>query len=353
MIWLTWRQFRTQAWTAAAALTAAAAILAITGPHLAHLYDASGFATCRSHGDCQLLTSQLLSELSSGTGKILDDFGIWVLYAVPGVIGMFWGAPLVASELESGAYRLVWNQSISPAHWLAVKLALTGLASMTAAGLLSLMVTWWSRPIDQVAGNRFTPLMLGARGVIPIGSAAFAFALGVAAGLLIRRVVPAMAVTLIVFASTLIVISVWVLPHIIPPVHHNLPLTAEMWYSAPDMTVAGGPAYATVTIPGAWVLTKPFTPVLNSAGQVAAGLPRTCLGGADPTSACFARLHLHVAATYQPASRYWPFQWCEMAFFLTLALALAAFCLWRIRRLSGQRHPRQARTALSRPGGGQ
>jgi hypothetical protein len=334
MIWLTWRQFRAQAWIAAAALSAVAAILAATGPHLAHLYGASGIATCKSHGDCVPVTSQLLNELSSGTGKILDDIGIWVLYAVPGVIGVFWGAPLVASELESGTCRLVWNQSISPARWLAVKLALTGLASMAVAGLLSLMVTWWSSPIDQVAGNRFTPFMLGARGVIPIGSAAFAFALGVTTGLLIRRMVPAMAVTLFVFAGTLIVISSWVLPHLIPPVHRNLPLTAGMWYSAPDMTVAGGSAYATVTIPGAWVLTKPFTPVLNPVGQVAAGLLRTCLGGANPSSACFARLHLHVAATYQPASRYWPFQWCEMASFLILALALAGLCLWRIRRVS-------------------
>jgi hypothetical protein len=335
MIWLTWRQLRAQGWIAAAGLTAVAIILAVTGPHLADLYDTSGIATCQAHGDCLQLTSRLLSELSAGTGKILDDFGIWALYAVPALIGVFWGAPLVATELESGTYQLAWNQSISPARWLAVKLAITGLASMAVAGLLSLMVTWWSRPIDQVTGNGFTPFMLAARGVVPIGCAAFAFTLGVATGLLIRRVVPAMAATLVLFAGTLIVTSSWLLPHLIPPVHHNLPLTAEMWYSAPDMTIADGPAYATVTIPGAWVLTKPFTPVLNAAGRVAAGLLKTCLGGANPSSACFARLHLHVAATYQPASRYWPFQWCEMALFLFLALALAALCLRRIRRRLG------------------
>jgi hypothetical protein len=339
MIWLTWRQFRARAWTAATALTAVAAILAVTGPHLAHLYDTSGISTCQAHGDCLPVTTKLVSELSSGTGKILENVGTWALYAVPAVMGVFWGAPLIASELETGTYRLVWNQSITPARWLTVKLAITGLASMAVAGLLSLMVTWWSSPIDQATGNRFTPFMLAARGVVPIGCAAFAFALGVAAGLLIRRVVPAMAVTLVLFAGMLIVISSWVLPHLIPPVHRNLPLTAEMWYSAPDMTIAGGPAFATVTIPGAWVLTKPFTPALNSAGQVAAGLLRTCLGGANPSSGCFARLHLHVAAAYQPASRYWPFQWCEMALFVILALALAALCLWRIRRLPWRSHP--------------
>ena len=48
MIRLTWLQFRTQAVTAAAALAAFAALLAITGPHLASTYAADGLDSC--HG---------------------------------------------------------------------------------------------------------------------------------------------------------------------------------------------------------------------------------------------------------------------------------------------------------------
>ena len=51
MIWLTWRQFRAQAITATAALAVLAALLAVTGPHLADLYATSGIATCHLHGD--------------------------------------------------------------------------------------------------------------------------------------------------------------------------------------------------------------------------------------------------------------------------------------------------------------
>ena len=68
---------------------------------------------------------------------------------VPALIGIFWGAPLVARELEAGTFRLAWTQSVTRTRWLAVKIALVGLASVLAAGLLSLLVTWWSSPLDR------------------------------------------------------------------------------------------------------------------------------------------------------------------------------------------------------------
>jgi transposase len=117
---------------------------------------------------------------------------------LPALIGLFWGAPLITRELEAGTHRLVWNQTITRTRWLAVKLGLTGLATITAAGLGSLAVTWWSSPIDKTATNDFPrmgPLLFDARGVVPIGYAAFAFALGVTVGMLVRRTLPAMAIT--------------------------------------------------------------------------------------------------------------------------------------------------------------
>ena len=44
MIWLTWRQFRVQALTAATALAVFAILLAATGPHLASRYAASAIS---------------------------------------------------------------------------------------------------------------------------------------------------------------------------------------------------------------------------------------------------------------------------------------------------------------------
>ncbi len=49
MIWLTWRQFRTQAVVVAAALAAFAILLLVTGPHLVTLYRDSALASCHSN----------------------------------------------------------------------------------------------------------------------------------------------------------------------------------------------------------------------------------------------------------------------------------------------------------------
>jgi hypothetical protein len=186
MIRFGWLQFRTQAAVAAGLLAVVAVTLVITGAHLRYLYDASGLAACPPHDDCAALTGALLTRLRGYAAfPVIYWAGIFVLYAVPAIIGMFWGAPLITRELEAGTMRLAWTQGVTRARWLAVKLGLAGLASMAAAGLLSLMVTWWAGPVDPLdpyGMNKLQPAMFGTRGIVPIGYAAFAFVLGVTGG---------------------------------------------------------------------------------------------------------------------------------------------------------------------------
>ncbi len=122
-----------------------------------------------------------------------------VLVAIPALIGAFWGAPLISREFENGTHRLAWTQSVTRARWIMVKLALVGGASVVATGLLSLMVTWWSSPMDRANMNRFGLGMFGERNITPLGYAVFGFALGVIFGVVIRRTLPAMAATIGVF----------------------------------------------------------------------------------------------------------------------------------------------------------
>ena len=79
---------------------------------------------------------------------------------------------------------MVWTQSVTRTCWLAVKLALIGFSSVVVAGLMSLLVTWWSSPIDRVKLNRLDAVWFGVRGITPIGYALFALALGVTVGVL-------------------------------------------------------------------------------------------------------------------------------------------------------------------------
>ena len=339
MIWLTWRQFRGQAWLACAALAVAAAALAVTGLHLAHLYDISGIATCHAHGICQTVANTFIDQAGAAYG-VLFYGGIAVMYAVPAIIGVFWGAPLVSREIEAGTFRLAWNQSVTRTRWLAVKLALIGLAAMATAGLLSLMISWWASPIDQAlplaagpndhAVNRFTPLLFGAHGITPIGYAAFAFTLGVTAGVLIRRTLPAMATTLAVFAGALVTMSLWIRPHLITPLRATLALNPANINGVANASGGRLKITAFVNIPGAWMLSNQ---TITASGHTSVPATQACSpsGSFQTCNAYLGTLHLRQLVTDQPASRYWTFQWYEMAIFLALALALAGACFWRVR----------------------
>jgi hypothetical protein len=351
MIRFTWMQARTQTMAAAAGLAIVAVVLAITGSHLVHLYDTT-VANCAVHGDCSAASVAFLQS----------DHGLQiglnvVVIAVPGLLGLFWGAPIVASEVEGGTFRLAWTQSVTRVRWLAVKLAVIGLASAAAAGLLSLMVTWWSGPADRLGMSPFDNF--DSRGVVPIGYAAFAFALGVAAGVLLGRTLPAMATALAAFAFARLAVFHWIRPGLITPVHQDLALNpATTGYGVDGFLLLGtGPSTlqpSPPNVPGAWITS---VQIVNKAGQRLSTqfLTRTCPGighgGGGPGGGsggpqevplsvqhvlqdCVAKVGrtFHEVASYQPAERYWPLQWLELAVYLGAAVALGGLCLWLVRR---------------------
>ena len=263
--------------------------------------------------------------------------GILFILLAPAITGVFWGAPLIARELETGTDRLTWNQSVTRTRWLAVKLALVGAAAMAVTEGFSLLQAWWAAPIIRAtdlggsvsvfSGSRFSPLNFATGGVAPLGYAAFGFALGVTAGLLIRRAVPAMALTLVIFAAVQVVMPLWVRPHLVPP---DQTVAAVESTHATFSSLSGAPTLSANVVhrpaaPGAWILSS--DPV-NAAGQPIATLPASC----SPALACHG---IREAVSYQPVSHYWPLQLVETGIFMVLAVALGWFCFWRLgRRLS-------------------
>jgi len=345
MIWLTWRQFRWQAVTAAAFLAMLAIALGITGPGLVSRYDQLGLGTC--HTECTSLAGQFLDDFKNGPDARLFYAGLALMYVAPALIGIFWGAPLIAREFEHGTHRLAWNQSVSRTRWAAVKLGLVGLATVASAGLLSLMIGWWASPIDDALGYgqpytgtwspRLNPLMFGARGVAPLGYAAFAFVLGVTAGVIIRRTLPAMAATLVIFAAVQFLMPTLVRPHLIPPVQATAPFNANAADEIVMTSEGSGPTTMMLkgnfSRPGAWVLSNQ---TITRSGRVFDGPPaRACTSNSAPPQACsnwLNSLHLRQLVSFQPASRFWPLQWAETGVYLIIAAGLGALCIWQIRR---------------------
>jgi hypothetical protein len=341
MTWLAWRQFRFPALFAAAVLAATAVLLTVTGVHLSNLYDSytASRAACHGARGCGIGPSQFLHHYHH-LGQWLGTFQA----AVPGLIGLFWGAPLIAREFETGSHRLVWTQSVTRGRWFVGKVGVVGLASVATAGLLSLAVTWWASPIDRVTTDRFSPAVFGERALAPIGYAAFAFALGVTAGLLIRRTLPAMATTLVGYVVVREVMTYQVRQHLFPAHHlvRAIGPDSQLNFSI-FRQETGGVIHASVSgsthIPGAWVYSDR---VVDSSGHglTTDVLQRTCphlrgtQSGPPNFRACIDSLasHFHEVVSYQPASRYWAFQAAEMAVFVALALALLGFCFWWIRR---------------------
>jgi hypothetical protein len=347
MTWLTWRQFRVPALAGLALAAAVVVALALTGPDLRRVYLSSGLATCEATGQCARAQAVFSNSLKADTTYAVIFFvGIGVLYLMPLLIGLFWGAPLIARELEAGTLRIAWTQSVTRARWLTVKLCLVGLAAALVSGLLSLAVTWWSAPIDDAMSlpglspvdgfpNRFHPLIFGARGLAPIGYAAFAFTVGVTVGLLVRRTLVAVAVTLALIAAVQILVPVAVRAHYESPEQTTMAITL-----APDgafkLRLDGDIMAVSVpaNIPGAWVTSIEMADA--SGRPVSPRTPPACADPAAPPVACddaINQLHLTELVRFQPADRFWLFQFYETGGYLVLSLILAAFCLRQTRRL--------------------
>jgi len=355
-------RFRTQALAGAGLLAIAGAVLLVTGIQLNHAYYAA-VAVCRQQGNCAHMFTYTFP--SQNYLNVASSLGAATL-AVPVLIGMFWGAPLAAREFETGTFRLAWTQGVTRTRWLAAKLAVAGAAAVAVAELFTLMVDWWSSPVHK-ANPAYTPFIPGSfhTGIAPAGYAAFAFALGVTAGLLIRRTLPAMALTLAVYIAVIIAFPVWVRPHLVPPVQATSTISLAAIANLPAVGASGGHLFLVAgqgtAPPGAEVISSSqlTTPDGRAASSEPAGpcappssaAPAPSQAAPAPPSPAAARscndyiegLHLRQTVTYQPASRYWAFQWVETAIYLALALALAGFSFWWINR------NRPAELSISRP----
>jgi hypothetical protein len=366
MIRFAWNRFRTPALVGAGVLAVAAVILLVTGIQLAHAYDAT-VAACTRQGNCRTTLGSGGPGSFPSQGDLNAANGLASLgLAVPALIGMFWGAPLVAREFETGTFCLAWTQGVTRVRWLAAKLGVAGVAAIAAGELFSLMVNWWSSPVRKAQMVSGLAPGISHSGIAPAGYAAFGFALGVTAGLLIRRTVPAMAVTLAVYTAVIIAFPAWVRPHLIPPVQATSTLSLASIANMPAVGAANGYLYlvpgSAAAPPGAWVISSSqlTTPDGRASSNVPAGPCADPASQSGPPASAAAQacrdyiesLHLRQTVTYEPASRYWAFQWVETAIYLALSLLLAGLCFLRIRpgrpAAPGIRRPGRLAPALER-----
>lgn len=342
-----WLQSRTTILAGAGLLVVLAVAAAITGVELSHLYHSS-VVPCRF--GCDLVEQQFTNH-DHFMNTLLDV----IARVAPALIGLFWGVPLLARELESGTYRLAWTQSVTRSRWIVTKLAVGALATVVLSGLLTLAITWWYRSLDPLASNRY--MIFDRRDIVPIGYALFAFASGALLGAIIRRSVPAMAATLGTFVFTRIATQLWVRPHLLTPVTHTEPRTAMNF--GIEASNGGAPAIVAQanTPANSWALT---THIVNANGTTASLAERTSfvrqycpaifndrppmpktghvlarpVPGQGAAGRCFeqASHSFKVSVSYLPVDRYWTLQWLELAIFVGLAVLCSAGSFWWVTR---------------------
>ena len=329
MAWVTWRQHRVALTGMAALLGALAVYLWIVGLQLHHAYAAA--TACRPAGS---LTCDDLINTFNGMGGFLAN-GL-VLQALPALIGAFLGAPVLARELESGTFRFAWTQGFGRWRWTLAKVVALGVVVTAAAGALSILMSWYYQPYFPAstqalyvskefpigASSPFAPGLFDLRGVTFAAWTLAAFAIGVLAGVLIRRVVPAIVATLVVYTGLAFAVGGFLRQHYLAPL-----VTSKL--NIPD---------------SAWVITQQwFTKSGRPASQsvlsqvLLQGAPGQVLGkGGVPKSVNVSKYLAHHGftqlTTYQPADRFWPFQWIEVGWLLALSVLLIAVTVWLVRR---------------------
>ena len=220
------------------------------------------------------------------------------LPVAPVFVGLFWGVPLLAREYERGTQCLMWTQSVSRIRWLAVKLGVLG-AAVTVAGLVfGMLVLDWSRTS---ALDPFSSEVFGATGVAAAAWFLAVFALGAASGAVLRRTLPAMAVTIAVFAGLMIGAFI-----------------ARDHYAEP-LAVTVGEGFA---LPNGALVTG--SGVLDAGGnQLTWEAAGELCGDAETVSCMRERGMERQFVLYQPADRYWRFQWTETGLLLLVTVAAA------------------------------
>jgi hypothetical protein len=314
MTWFIWRQYRVTAAIAGAILAAFAVLFLITGLQDAAQWHAA-LANCAKNDSC----GNLAQDVSLGRGPV---YALTILtLAVPLLFGMFWGSPAVARERETGTMQYAWTQSVTRWRWLSVKTGWLLLAGAVFGGAVAGIITWWYAPLNALNQVQFQPGYFDIQGIVPIGYAVFAMALGITAGALIGRSLPALAVTAGLFLAIRLVITFWVRVHYIPAVTtiysvtQNLPSKGAVWSLAQGVVLPDGQ----------------FTTGLSvGPGHIIGGLSGPQVPAACPTSqissalTCMARLGYRSFATYQPGYRFWAFQFIETGIFVAFAAALIA-----------------------------
>ncbi|MGH3478286.1 MAG: hypothetical protein ACRDQD_15790, partial [Nocardioidaceae bacterium] len=241
MTWLVWRQHRQQLLFGVAGLIVLGAFFLATGLPIHDRFEEAGLPDCLPQTIDSTVVANLYEPIATGPSGtedpgdsteaitrcaqaadgFYDDYqyvvdGGSLLLILPLLVGIFWGAPLVAREIEHGTHRLVWTQGTSRLRWAATKFGLVSIGVLAMTAVFAAMLNWWITPVIQTSGQRFEYIFFDIHGIVVFGYATFALALGIFAGAVTGRLLPAMATTVVGFLAVRLVVTLAARDHYLP-----------------------------------------------------------------------------------------------------------------------------------------
>jgi hypothetical protein len=289
MIWVSWRQHRGQAIACLAVLAALAVYAILLGTSMRSAFDHDALTACLAHsqgtacpGAIQAFTNRFGSEV---------NIAFWsVALIVPGLIGVLVGGSLIARELEYGTWRLAWSQTVPRARWLAVKLALVTGGLIVLGAAMTAVITWYRAPMDRLTGH-LQHNIFDFEGLVLTAYILCAFGFAVLAGLLLRRSIPAMVAAFIPWLAIRLVIEFVFRDHFLTP--------------------------------------------LTTTANCTQGFCGEGIGFVPQATGRIGDLVLSIngnVVTYQPADRFWTFQFIEAGIFVALTAAALGATIWLLHR---------------------
>lgn len=320
MIWVTWRQNRTEGLVVLGVLILSSIFLLFTGLNMAHDFQQSGLSNCLAHHT----TSAICASLGRA---FLDQYGPFIPFAsalvlLPVLLGVFVGAPLLAREFEQRTYQLVWLQSITRTRWLGVKLGVVLGTGLLGAGVLMVLLIWWYSPFSQLIGS-FNQVTFDFSGPVLLASTVMALALGIFAGTLTRRIVFAIFLTLVLILAIRIPVEFGLRSDYEPQITVTWPLDK----SDPYLTKGEQPPI-TLGVQD-WNLGQGF---LDAQGNKVQSVRCNSSQAQTPLQCMQAAGYRGNYLSYQPADRFWTFQWIETSIYLAISVLALGATVWLVRR---------------------
>ena len=295
MIWVSWRQHRSQAIVGLGLLCALVVYGLLLGLQMRNSFSQNHLATCLAHS-LGASCPNSVATFNNSFGSLVN-IGFWsVLLLLPGLIGAVVGATVLGRELEMGTWRLAWSQTVPRTRWLAIQLAVVAGGLIALGVAMTLVITWYRAPMDRLTGH-FVHNAYDYEGLVFTTYILFAFGLAVLAGTLLRRSIPAMLAALVPWVAVRLVVEFLFRQHFMTPL-----TLARMVPQKCTGNVCGGNGIVEV---------PPTTGHIGDLLVTNPGSP---------------------AILYQPASRFWEFQSIEAGIYVALTLALLGTAVWLVHR---------------------